>query len=293
MNKIQLFLLIVVLNCNPTLSQELMPPAINSSLPEFGGSLATTGKKSHRNSFYFNRTDSLRTLIDLMQAELNGNSYLSSTRLPFNTDSYRDIDPFINSDGTILYFSSNREQTDLSKGYNLWQVRLSDTGWGRPEPMPGEINSEQDEIYCSFTSKNDIYFTRLDKHSSHIYYSLLKNGKYSPAQKVDLPIHDSIRISNPAIAPDHSFLIFVSAQLNELPNADLYYSRNLGNNRWSKPINLGVTVNTSDAEFAPFVSHDKKWLYFTSERPGIVKNFPIGLRRPGDIYRIRLKNILP
>ena len=72
-----------------------------------------------------------------------------------------------------------------------------------------------------------------------------------------------------------------------------FISRKLGNNQWTGPVNLGIPVNTSDAEFAPFISHDMKWLYFTSERLGIVKDVPVGIRRPGDIYRVKLKNIVP
>jgi len=74
---------------------------------------------------------------------------------------------------------------------------------------------------------------------------------------------------------------------------------------WTAPRNLGPSVNSSATELCPIVSHDGRWLYFTSTR-----NFADGdlgaavggdelrrlLRGPGnslgDTYRIALAPLL-
>jgi Tol biopolymer transport system component len=53
---------------------------------------------------------------------------------------------------------------------------------------------------------------------------------------------------------------------------------------------MGPSVNTQYAEFAPGISPDGKYLFFTSERPGIVAATPEG-RPPGDIYQVELSSI--
>ena len=52
-------------------------------------------------------------------------------------------------------------------------------------------------------------------------------------------------------------------------NEDLYISTKNSRGEWSKPKNLGSTINTSGFEMAPFLTPDKRRLYFSSSvQPG-------------------------
>ena len=48
--------------------------------------------------------------------------------------------------------------------------------------------------------------------------------------------------------------------------SDLYISFKKGENHWSEPKNLGTDVNSSRKEMTPFLSADKKKLFFASNR---------------------------
>ena len=51
---------------------------------------------------------------------------------------------------------------------------------------------------------------------------------------------------------------------------DLYVSLKNGNGEWSKPVNLGSAINTAGFEISPFLTTDKKRLYFASNgHPGL------------------------
>ena len=67
--------------------------------------------------------------------------------------------------------------------------------------------------------------------------------------------------------------------------ADLYVIRR-GLGGWGASEPLGSEANSAYADFAPGWSPDGQYLFFTSERPGIVSDVPEGARRPGDIYQI-------
>jgi Tol biopolymer transport system component len=69
--------------------------------------------------------------------------------------------------------------------------------------------------------------------------------------------------------------------------ADLYASRAHGG-AWSAARNLGPAINSPFADFAPAFSPDGKYLFFTSERPGIVPTPESGARPPGDLYQIEV-----
>ncbi len=80
--------------------------------------------------------------------------------------------------------------------------------------------------------------------------------------------------------PDRSKIIFLESKLVA--------------GKWSKPKpqNLGASINSREAEFAPVFSANGKMLFFTSERPGMVQEFPEGKRRPGDIYSIPFTRVI-
>jgi hypothetical protein len=67
------------------------------------------------------------------------------------------------------------------------------------------------------------------------------------------------------VAPDESFLLLGAfGREDSLGSSDLYISYNV-NGRWTKPQNLGPTVNTRARDYSPRISGDGNWLLFTSE----------------------------
>ena len=64
-------------------------------------------------------------------------------------------------------------------------------------------------------------------------------------------------------------VIIMAVERNEgYGDQDLYVSLKIGEKSYSKPINLGLSVNTPKAEFAPFLSPDNTTLYFASDGHG-------------------------
>jgi WD40-like Beta Propeller Repeat len=132
-----------------------------------------------------------------------------------------------------------------------------------------------------------------------IYRSRFINGKYSAPENLGDSINSKYFDGDPYIAPDESFLIFVSYNRPDgLGDGDLYISLNR-NGSWTAAKNPGSKINSSALDFCPNISPDKKYFYFTSER-GFAdqplktrltyKEFMKNIRGPGnglgDIYRI-------
>lgn len=68
------------------------------------------------------------------------------------------------------------------------------------------------------------------------------------------------------ISINHSEDIILVSMGNTLRsrNQDLFVSHKQSNGKWSKLLNLGNTINTNRLEITPFLSKDKKRLYFSS-----------------------------
>jgi Tol biopolymer transport system component len=187
-------------------------------------------------------------------------------------------------------------------------VKKTATGWSTPASLGPDVNTESQEYYPSVSKSGTLYFSSNregGKGSVDIYRSRLVNGKYSKPENLGDEINSKYYDGDPYIAPDESFLIFVSYNRpDSLGDGDLYVSLNQ-NGRWTTPKHLSAPVNSSALDFCPNMSPDGKYFFFTSERgfadqpltkPLTYEQLSKQIRSSGnglgDIYQIDAKAIL-
>jgi hypothetical protein len=74
---------------------------------------------------------------------------------------------------------------------------------------------------------------------------------------------------HPALSKDGLSLYLTSDRPGGFGNYDLWVSQRTSvDEPWGTPQNLGPIVNTSASDFAPALSRDGHWLFFSSDRPG-------------------------
>lgn len=72
------------------------------------------------------------------------------------------------------------------------------------------------------------------------------------------------------LANNGKVLLMATEDNQSLGDQDLYVSFIKKDNSWTAPLNLGPVINTTKAEFSPFLAADNKTLYFASEgHPGL------------------------
>jgi hypothetical protein len=82
-------------------------------------------------------------------------------------------------------------------------------------------------------------------------------------------VNSSVRDFAPNISTDGLSLYFDSDRSGGHGDKDLWVTtRPTTEDPWGKPVNLGSTVNSSDADVAPSISADGLSLLFISRRPG-------------------------
>jgi len=190
---------------------------------------------------------------------------------------YSDLEPTFSSDGTKLYFSSNRptEGTQL-KDFDIWMVEKVHGKWGEPKNIGSPVNTDADEFYPSITKSGNLYFTAAYKNAigkEDIYVSKWENGKYLEPIPLNANINSTTYEFNAFVSPEEDIIIFTSYGRNDdKGRGDLYMSikDDLGN--WIPAKHLEL-VNSNNLDYCPFVSFDKKKLFFTSERLNIKDSF--------------------
>src|SRR5690606_29188224 len=70
------------------------------------------------------------------------------------------------------------------------------------------------------------------------------------------------------LSSDQEIIILAIETADSYGDQDLYICRKTGPNQYDVPVNLGKGINTSRAEFSPFLSMDNKTLYFASDGHG-------------------------
>ena len=290
-------------------SDQPMQPAM------FGTGVISTGDMELNAAFtpdgrtlYFTKRTPKYQLWTILVSTLNGSRW-SMPRVAEFSGQYGDFDPFISPDGSQLFFSSNRPAPGKVKNdFDIWMVKKTAAGWSTAASLGPDINTESQEYYPSVSKTGTLYFSSNregGKGSVDIYRSRLVNGKYSKPENLGDEINSKYYDGDPYIAPDESFLIFVSYNRPDgLGDGDLYVSLNQ-NGHWTTPKHLGAPINSSALDFCPNMSPDGKYFFFTSERgfadqpltkPLTYEQLLKQIRSPGnglgDIYRIEAKAIL-
>ena len=177
-----------------------------------------------------------------------------------------DWDPFLSPDGRQIYFVSNRPldttgDNKFKRSTHLWCAdRLGEDSWSEPRCIKAAFNMDGIGNYAPTVSRNRnlcFFSPERDKSGKAKSYYAKWLGDHYDAPKA-LMLKDSDEVSDPYIAPDESFIIFVSG-------SDLYISYRHGDS-WSAGQNLGAQVNDGSSNYDPTVSPDGKTLYFTSTR---------------------------
>jgi hypothetical protein len=187
---------------------------------------------------------------------------------------YSTVDMFVTGDGKRMYLCSDRPlagQGELKKDRDLWVVTRTAQGWSDLTNLGETVNSPKDDLYPTLTAGGDLYFcSRRDggKGRHDIYRARLVNGQAERPENLGSPINSEHSDFDPFIASDGSYLIFASDRPGGLGNADLYISFRGKDGSWAEPHNMGAVVNSPYLEYAPMLSPDGKYLFFTSGRGG-------------------------
>jgi outer membrane protein OmpA-like peptidoglycan-associated protein len=142
----------------------------------------------------------------------------------------------------------------------------------QPERLGAPLNTFRFQYFPALTADNRfLLFTGRPTSESgeDLFVSKMnKDGSIGDPASISPFINTPYNEGAGTISGDGKTLVFASCDRpNSVGNCDLYISRRTGNN-WSKPQNLGRSVNSVEWDSQPTLSADGRTLYFTSTRRG-------------------------
>lgn len=239
---------------------------------------------------YFNRFKYYLTIEDkewmketdyLIQTALNAKNIMKyplkirRTLIKDLNTEFPEYAPVIAPDLSYIIFTSRRSETvggkKDDKGLYFEDIYIADLDprtfkASNVRPLPGNVNTPDHEASVSVSWDGKYLFIyKSDKGDGNIYMSTWTDGKWSAPEKLGPEINSKHYENHACLSPDGQTLYFVSNRPGGYGDKDIWISRRLGHNKWSKPVNAGPNINTEYDEDAPFLLSDGKTLYFSSQ----------------------------
>lgn len=188
--------------------------------------------------------------------------------------------PYLSPDGTEFYYLRQLPEKQgrtyyarelEEKRWRLCTSRRIDTMFSGGLELPAPFNSGNPEGGVSLTADgSELYYSVIVNKNgyanSDIYCVKRKNGKWGESENLGPQINgDRTWESQPTVSADGKTLYFASNRQGGKGGIDIWRCRRLPNGDWSRPENLGATVNTVGNEKMPFLAADGNTLYFLSD----------------------------
>jgi outer membrane protein OmpA-like peptidoglycan-associated protein/tetratricopeptide (TPR) repeat protein len=266
-------------------------PLINSEEGEYWPGLTLDGKY-----FYYTRSAMNNTNFneDFYRAEIKDSVWGPGIKLPapINTNGNEGTIS-ISADGKTVFFSSNYRTNSqgIPMGLGRQDIYLTfynNGNWSTPFNIGAPINTEHwdaqpaispDGLTLYFTSNRPGGFGGFD-----LYMSTFKDGRFQSPVNLGPDVNTKGNEQASFMHYDNQTLYFSSDGHVGAGGSDIFIAKRGEDGKFSKPVNIGVPINTEKDELGMIVDRYGKFGYLSSERPGGYGSL--------DIYKFELPQAL-
>lgn len=184
---------------------------------------------------------------------------------------FHEYSPLLGDDGNTLIFTSNRSTDDYqvksSTNYeDIYITHRAGSGWDTPQKISPNINIKFNDAAASLSADGKTLFLYYEEGAGDIYTSTFEGGAWTKPVPLNKNINTPLFWETSAcISADGKKLYFTSNRPGGMGELDIYVSELDAKGQWGKAVNLGPTINTPFHEDSPFIHHDGKTLYFSSD----------------------------
>lgn len=187
-----------------------------------------------------------------------------------------DINPLLSKDGKKLYLTRSfhdQNEGGVVAGSDIWVSTLDQAGnWTKASNQLGKLNNKNNNAVIGISENGETLFllNSYKTRKAGIAFSKWNDDGWLAPEVVSIPGIDNGDFVGYYMNPQFNILLISMNGEGSYGQEDLYVSVRDSLYRWSKPMNLGPTINTPGFEISPFLSDDGKLLYFSSDgRPSL------------------------
>jgi hypothetical protein len=169
------------------------------------------------------------------------------------------LGPALSVDNTTMTFEKYNDSR------TCWHSKRAGTGWSTPT-LCTEVPDPKDKHYFQGAASGRIYASSqgalngIGQRDISTYVKTDATGAY---KSLGRPLNSPGNEGDFYVAKDEAFIVFGSPHRGGFGGGDLFISFRESDGSWSDPKNLGATINTPGFEFGPYVTDDKRYLFFS------------------------------
>ena len=190
--------------------------------------------------------------------------------------------PSISADGLSLYYDSPRSGGYGGSWGDIWVTTRAtkDDAWGAPVNLGSTVNSSYQDVGSSISADGLSLFFSSNRPGGYgqtdiwVTTRATTNEPWSEPVNLGPTVNSSASEISPRISGDGRTLFFSDYESGPFRpggygGSDIWVTmRATVSDPWSKPVNLGPTLNSSALEGHPAISADGSTIFFMSVRPG-------------------------
>lgn len=172
-----------------------------------------------------------------------------------------------------LYFTRIFDQNNIggeTGGHDIYSVQVSNNKFGTLNHDFPALNTLGNNAVVGTSLQGDTIFLlgsydeRWD-YMQGLSYAVKEDGIWSEPKQIKIKgFNPKSFIYGMYVHPTGKVLVLSMENRKSIGQEDLYICLREKQNVFGKPIHLATNINTTGAEFAPFLSADQKTLYFSS-----------------------------
>ena len=183
--------------------------------------------------------------------------------------------PIISPDGRALYFARKDHAQNIGEKNNddIWVSYLNINGsWSEAVNIGAPLNNKDHNFVVSVSPSNDVLYLANEYDSDGgdgVSVTRRVGRRWSRPEALQIENHYNLSaFVNYHLNIDGTILLMAVERNDGLGDMDIFVTFQKKDGTWSKPKNLGSTINTPEVESSVFLAADEKTIYFSSNGHG-------------------------
>ena len=181
-----------------------------------------------------------------------------------------EVMPKLSPDGRTLFFGRVLHNGNVGgrfSGSDIWTSVYGKGRWEKAKNTDYPFNSRENNALIGMSADGKtayLFNASSSKKLNGIYFSRRTGKTWSDPEFVPISGLDNQGFAGFYVSPEFDVIVISMNGRESRGEEDLYITLKDAAGNWSRAKNLGPAINSAGFESAPFLSPDKKRLYFTS-----------------------------
>lgn len=176
--------------------------------------------------------------------------------------------PLVSNDESLLVFTSDKKYSGDFQQYirNIFYSQPANNQWQFMRSIGSKINSDENESCVGMAREGEEILVNYDHLNSFFDIYIIQKKGFSYKDVIDPGVEINTKFKEGGATMNFNLdtMFFASDIPGGYGGYDLYYALRLPNGSFSKPANMGPSINTEYDENYPYLSSDSRILRFAS-----------------------------